>query len=182
MARINLLPWREQRREELKKLFFAMLAGSVLCSAMIMIFVHIMFAGRIDSQLERNAILKSEIAVLDGKIKEIKALKKTKEALISRMAIIQELQGNRTQTVHVFDDFVKVLPKGVHLREITRNNNLITLQGIADSNTNISALMRNITNSLWLSQPVLSEIKTEDDNGKRKSEFRLNSSLSRPEQ
>lgn len=177
MAHINLLPWRDELREERKNEFFAFLVGSGVVSLFIMIMVHVVMASRIDTQAERNHVLKVEIKLLDKKIAEIKQLKKLKAALIARMAIIQELQTNRAQVVHLFDDVVKVLPKGIHLYEVSRHGNQLTFSGFSDSNTNISKLMRNIDKSTWLSGPVLNEIKTEDKNGKRESEFTLNSSV-----
>ena len=175
MAHINLLLWREQLREERKKDFFVMLFGSGVMSVLIMLLVHLSMASRIDTQLEHNTLLTTEIKILGEKISKINQMKKLKAALIARMAIIQELQTNRPQVVHIFDDLVKVLPKGVHIFEIIRKGNIVTLSGFAESNTNISSLMRNINKSSWLERPILSEIKTEDKNGKRKSEFRLNS-------
>lgn len=177
MAHINLLPWREELREERKKEFLTLLIATGVISLLIMMLVHVFMASHISSQAERNRILESEIKLLDKKIAEIRQLKKLKSSLIARMAIIQELQANRAQVVHLFDEVVKILPKGVHLYEMARNGNQLTFSGFSDSNTNISKLMRNIDKSTWLSLPMLNEIKTEDKNGKRESDFTLNSSV-----
>ncbi len=173
MTRINLLPWRETQREESKRQFFAGLGVSVVATALVLLIIHMMINGRINHQNERNGLLTREITTLDHKIRQIKALKKQKEVLLTRMVIIQDLQANRPLIVHVFESLVKMLPKGVHLKRVKRVNDLITLYGNAESNTNVSKLMRNIDQSSWLTKPVLSEIKTDKVNGKYVSEFIL---------
>ena len=178
MKGINLLPWREQLREEKKRQFLTILIGAVIIAALIMIFIHVSFAKMIHAQKSHNRYIQQEVSKLDRKIRTINELKKHKAALLARMAIIQELQEERSQIVRLFDEIVNVLPKGVYLSKIERKNNLITLEGIAESNTNISQLMRRINNNVAaLGHSVLSEIKTDNTSGRRKNEFKLELSL-----
>lgn len=168
MTQINLLPWREKEREDKKRHFFVILGGAVVTSMLIMILSHVTFEKQIGHQLERNTQLEKEIKVFDRQIAAIAQLKKTKAALIARMKIIQELQANRPQAVHLFDEIVRVLPQGVHLSKIIRKGDIVTLVGQAESNTNVSDLMRNIEASRWLVSPILSEIKKDGNEKNQK--------------
>lgn len=179
MTRINLLPWREELREEQKREYSYMLAGSAVFSILIVALVHMVMNQKIDYQNERNTLLRNEINVVDRRIAEIRTLKEVKSSLLARMTMIQGLQANRPQMVHLFDDMVTVLPKGVHLEQVQRKNNSLTVQGFAESNATISQLMRKIYLSPWMANPDLNVIKTRDDNGKRSSEFQLNIEVSK---
>lgn len=181
MTKINLLPWRERLREERKRSFLMSLAATAGAAIVFMALVHLVIANQMSRQSVRNDFLRNEIVVLNQQINEIKDLQKQKEALIARMGIIQELQANRPQIVHLFDELIKILPKGVHLSNVVRRGDQVQLIGIAESNTNVSDLMRNINKSHWLAKPQLSEIKTETIKGKAMSEFKLGLALIHPD-
>ncbi|MFQ5760044.1 MAG: PilN domain-containing protein, partial [Acidiferrobacterales bacterium] len=122
----------------------------------------------------RNDFLKQEIAKVDKEIKEIKELKKQRRALIARMNVIYELQGDRTQVVHVFDDLVRKLPEGVYFNKLKQKGKAFTIIGVAQSNARVSALMRNLDASPWFSEPNLNVIKVKKGGSDRVSEFTLN--------
>jgi len=159
MARINLLPWREQRREERKQRFLVAL-GAVLAGAVALLFVGDQYLNAaIAQQGARNDFVRKEIAVLDARIKEIGELKKRRQELLERMKIIQDLQGNRPITARVFDQLVRTLPDGVHFTELKMTDKSIAISGAAESNNRVSALMRNLDASDWLDAPNLTEVK-----------------------
>ncbi|WP_455230047.1 PilN domain-containing protein [Geopseudomonas aromaticivorans] len=159
MARINLLPWREQRREERKQRFLVAL-GAVLVGAAALVFAGDQYLnGAIEQQNARNDYVRKEIAALDARIKEISELKKRREELLERMKIIQDLQGNRPVTARVFDQLVRTLPDGVHFTALKMTGKNIAIQGAAESNNRVSALMRNLDASDWLAAPNLTEVK-----------------------
>ncbi len=159
MARINLLPWREQRREERKQRFLVAL-GAVLVGAAALVFAGDQYLnGAIEQQNARNDYVRKEIAALDARIKEISELKKRREELLERMKIIQDLQGNRPVTARVFDQLVRTLPDGVHFNALKMTGKNIAIQGAAESNNRVSALMRNLDASDWLAAPNLTEVK-----------------------
>lgn len=173
MARINLLPWRETRRREQQKEFFTLmgLAGA-LCAAVVLL-THFEINGRIGHQDKRNQFLTNEIKVLDGKIAEIKKLDSTRQALIERMDVIQNLQAARPGVVHLFDELVKTLPEGVHLSSLKQSANNLQLSGQAESNARVSSYMRKIEESEWLANPSLGVIETRDTKRARISSFSL---------
>jgi len=162
MARINLLPWREQLRTERKREFGFMLVGGVVIAALLVGYWYWFNEDRIDYQRKRNAYLKNEIAVVDKQIKEIDKLEKTRNQLVGRMNVIQNLQVSRPQVVHLFDELVTTIPDGVYLTELTQSGKAVTVTGRAQSNARVSAYMRNIEQSPWLTKPKLSIIENKD--------------------
>ncbi|WNW13002.1 PilN domain-containing protein [Pseudomonas sp. DTU_2021_1001937_2_SI_NGA_ILE_001] len=159
MARINLLPWREQLREERKKRFITALVGVLVIAVAIVLLVDQTLSRAIDAQNARNAYLQGQLTQLDARIKEISELKSRRKQLLERMKIIQDLQGNRPIIGRVFDQLVRTLPDGVYFTDVKMNGNLIAINGVADSNNRVSDLMRNLDASDWLETPVLIEVK-----------------------
>lgn len=176
MANINLLPWREWERERKKKEFLAQLVG-VLVVAVLLVFGFGQFLdNNIDSQNGRNDFLERKIKDLDSKIAEIRDLRSQREDLLARMRIIQELQGNRSVIVRVFDQLVNTLAKGVHYTELAMIGPALEVAGVAESNNRISALMRNVDGSEWFASPNLKSIKEDPENvdyGEQASRFDL---------
>lgn len=159
MARINLLPWREQQREERKKRFITALAGVLVVAVAIVLLIDQSLSRAIDQQAARNTYLQGELAQLDVRIKEISELKARRKQLLERMKIIQDLQGNRPIIGRVFDQLVRTLPDDVYFSDVKMVGNLIAIHGVAQSNNRVSDLMRNLEASDWLESPVLIEVK-----------------------
>lgn len=159
MARINLLPWREQLREERKQRFLVALAGVLAISAGLVFLGGQYLNSAIEQQTARNDFVRKEIAVLDARIKEISELKTRRAQLLERMKIIQDLQGNRPIIGRVFDQFVRTLPDGVYFTELKMTGKSIAISGAAESNNRVSNLMRNLDSSDWLKAPNLTEVK-----------------------
>jgi len=170
MARINLLPWREEQRKEQTKQFIVLLSISALLTLALIVLVHVNISKTIGHQNYRNNILQTEINKLEAQLKEIKGLEETKEKLLSRMDVIQSLQQKRPQIVHVFDEIVRTVPEGIYLTAIKQAGNLFTITGVAESNGRVSAYMRNIDASEWLKSPKLKVIETKRKDG-RGNEF-----------
>lgn len=173
MARINLLPWRETRRSEQQKEFFTLMAMAAALCGLVVLLTHFEINGRIDHQKGRNQYLTNEIKILDGQIAEIKKLDSTRQALIERMEVIQNLQAARPGVVHLFDELVKTLPEGVHLSSLKQSGDKLALSGQAESNARVSSYMRKIQDSEWLASPSLGVIETRDTANSRISSFNL---------
>lgn len=173
MSQINLLPWREELRQQRKQRFLQALSGSAILSILAVISVHWAMSINIRGQEERAQILNQEIVILDGQIKEIKDIKEEKAKLLARMQIIQDLQTDRAYTVHMFDEIAKIVPEGAYLTSMTREEDQISLEGQSEANSWVSQLMRNMESSQWLSLPVLNEIKTNDGQAVYSRDFKL---------
>lgn len=163
MTEINLLPWREYRREKEKKLFTTMTLIGIIIAVVIVFLINYYAVHLKNNQTLRNEMMRVEITRFDEQIKEIKTLKQVREGLISRMSIVQNLQSTRTLMVHLFDELIKVMPQGVYVTKLERQNDVVSVWGYAESNTNISLLMRSIENNAWIHSPVLTEIKKMDE-------------------
>ncbi len=181
MARINLLNWREEKRKQIEQQFYTSLAGAAIAGIGVIFAMQIQLGTMIDYQESRNSYLKKEIKHVEKAIAEIKALEKKKAALLSRMNVIQALQSNRSDSVHMLDEIVKVVPEGVHLIKFNQKKNVLTFNGAAQSNARVSAYMRNVERAEWLKNPSLKVIQTKKK-GKSEgySEFTLMSQQASP--
>ena len=159
MARINLLPWRAERRKVRQKEFGVMLVLAALAGLALWFLVNTYYNNQIDGQNERNAYLQTEITQVDGKIKEIEELDKQKARLLARKEVIEQLQANRSQMVHLFDSLVRTIPDGVVLSNIKQEGEKLTLEGRSQSNARVSTYMRNLEGSGWMTRPELSIIE-----------------------
>jgi type IV pilus assembly protein PilN len=173
MPRINLLPWRAKERQERKKKFFVALGVAAVAGAAVVYVSKWTMEGWVSNQRNRNTILQKEIGELDKQIEEIKGLENQRERLVARMKVISELQRARPDVVHLFDEIVKAIPEGVHLTEIKQTGSRIELQGLAQSSTRVSTLMRNIDSSSYLSDPGLDVVQTVANGPEHQSQFRL---------
>jgi type IV pilus assembly protein PilN len=159
MAHINLLPWREELRQERQKRFYAALGAGFLFAAVILYAVVLYADGLIDEQTQRNQFLEQEIVKLDKKIREIKELEKQRDRLLARMQVIQELQESRPKIVKVFDSIARIMPEGVNLDSLTRSGNLLNFNGVAQSNARVSVFMQNIDENKEYDESRLQVIK-----------------------
>jgi type IV pilus assembly protein PilN len=173
-TRINLLPHRELKRAARKREFIFVAAGTVIFAVATALLAHTILAGMVDSQLAKNKFLKGEIAKVDKEIEEIQRLKEQTAALLARKQIVESLQANRTETVHLLDQLARQLPDGVYLKSVRQTENKINLTGYAQSNARIATLMRNLDGSPWLFNAELVETKAVQLNNLRVNEFSLN--------
>jgi len=170
MATINLLPWREELREERNKRFYVVIAAVVLVSAALGIFVSQIYSNAVSNQQSRNNYLTQESKSLDAKIAEIKELKETRSALIERMELIQALQGNRPVIVRIFDEIARSVPDELYFTKLEVKGERLIMEGVAASNKRISDLMRRFDQSEWFANPVLESVQSK---GESTNEFKL---------
>jgi len=180
MIRINLLPHREQARKERRQQFVSLAVLMVLAGAALWFVGSVLIGQKIDSQASSNEFLKSEIASLDKDIAEIARLKEQTQSLLARKQVIESLQGNRTQTVVVFNELVRQMPEGVFIKSLKQTGSGINITGYAQSNARVSQLMRNLDASPIFEKPVLQEIKAASFNRRQVGEFNLDVSIERP--
>lgn len=173
MARINLLPWRDQYREEKKKEFLGVLAGVAIFAGLASYLWVASIEGAIDNQRARNQILEKEIAFLQKQVEEIEKLKERRTELLDRMRVIQELQGTRPLIVRYFDEFVRAMPDGVYLTVLNRTGNTMKMEGVAESNNRVSSFMRNLDQSNWFIAPNLTSVSAAPDEGEQSSSFEM---------
>ncbi len=171
MPKINLLPWRESERKRKRREFFLSIGAALATAALVTLLGRWQMSSAIAHQEERNGVIKEEIAELDKQIQEILGLEDQKRRLLARMEIIETLQRSRPEIVHVFDEVVRVLPEGVYLTYLKQSGTRFEIRGVAQSSTRVSAFMRNIDGSEWLSNPQLRIVQTSGDGGGRGAAF-----------
>jgi len=159
MARINLLPWRAERRKQREREFYGMLGFAALAGVLLSMLIWFYYDRQISGQQDRNAFLTAEIEKVKAQNKEIDELDKKKDRLLARKKVIEELQANRSQMVHLFDSLVRTIPDGVVLASLKQEGEVLTLEGRSQSNARVSAYMRNLESSGWMTNPDLSIIE-----------------------
>ncbi len=182
MAKINLLPWREQRRSGREREFYMMLGAAAIAAVLAWLLWGYWMGMRVDNQEARNTYLKGEIHQLEGKLTEIKELENTKSKLLARKQIIEQLQASRSQMVHLFDELVKTIPEGVRLTSLKQTGDTLALQGVAQANGNVAAYMRNLDISPWMKSSDLQRTEVKGGDQSNRYEFGLNVRLRSPDQ
>jgi type IV pilus assembly protein PilN len=185
MAKINLLPWRTERRKQREREFYMMLAMTGVAALAVLIGAILWMGHLIDDQNGRNTYIQGEIKALDKQIAEIADLDKTRSQLLTRKEIIEQLQSNRSQMVHLFDEMVKTIPDGVRLTSMKQAGDTLTLEGVAESNARVATYMRNIDVSPWMGRTDLRKIENKaggkDADKKMPYVFSLDVKLRKPE-
>lgn len=163
MARINLLPWRAERRVQRQREFYVMLGAAAIAGLLLSFLLWFHYDRQVSGQTARNDFLKDEIAKVQAQNKEIEKLDEQKRRLLARKDVIEKLQANRSQMVHLFDSLVRTIPDGVMLSNIKQEGEVLTLEGRAQSNARVSAYMRNLETSGWMTKPELSIIEAKPE-------------------
>lgn len=180
MATINLMPWREELRSELKKEFLVFTGLVAALGAVIIFSWQMTLNSEIDYQSSRNQYLQQNISKLNQQVKEIADLRKQKAELVARMDVIQSLQGNRPEIVHIFDQIVRTLPDGVFFNDLVRSDKLLTIRGTAESNNRVSSLMRQLDASEWFTDPNLTGVTANRAAGEYANDFQLRVAITPP--
>jgi type IV pilus assembly protein PilN len=179
MIRINLLPHREERRKQQQQQFFILLTFVLVIGAAVWFVVHSYLDEQLQTQQARNQYLQVEIVKLDKQIAEIQKLKEQTAALLARKRVVETLQSNRSEVVHLLDQLVRQLPDGVYLKAVKQTGTRVTITGLTESQARVSTLMRNLESSAHLEDPGLVEIKAVQQGRLRANEFILNISITR---
>jgi len=173
MIRINLLPHRELKRAARRRQFNFMLVAALASAIGVAALGQTLISARQANQETRNRYLEQEIAKLDIQIGEIKKIREQTQALLERKQVVETLQSNRTEVVHLFDEMIRQLPEGLYLKAIKQSGGRVQLQGYTQSSARVSSLMRNLDASPWFEDPKLVEIKAATVNNLRANEFNL---------
>lgn len=179
MIRINLLPHREVRRKQQQQQFFILLAFVVVVGGAVWFVVHTYLDEQLQTQQARNKYLQDEIVKLDKQIAEIRKLKEQTAALLARKRVVETLQSNRSEVVHLLDQLVRQLPDGIYLKGVKQIGTRVTITGLTQSQARVSTLMRNLESSPHLENPGLVEIKAVQQDRQRANQFILNINVTR---
>lgn len=173
MAHINLLPWRESQRVEQKRNYLTMLAGIAILALGLMFGVGTIVDSMIANQGKRNQFIEQKIVTLDAQIEKIKDIKKDKQAIEQRMALIEQLEASRNAVPRVLDELVKLVPPGLSFRSFSRKGNQVEVLGVSESNNRLADFMRQLEQSEVFSSGVLSSIVADTSALEAVSDFKL---------
>ena len=173
MAKINLRPWREELRAEMQRQFVVMIAGAAVVAVGLVFLWQAHVNNAISDQESRNNYIDNAMTELEEEIAEIEDLRERREELLSRMQVIQDLQGLRPVIVRAFDEMVQTLPDGLYYTRLEKRGERISLVGMAESNSRISSLMRNFERSDWFDDPNLTNVSSADRRRAGYSEFNM---------
>ena len=180
MARINLLPWRAERRKQRQREFGVMLGMAALGGVLLSLLVWFYYDMQVSGQMDRNAYLQAEITKVKAQNAEIDRLDEQKNRLLARKAVIEQLQAKRSQMVHLFDDLVRTIPDGVRLSSVKQAGDQLTIEGMTQSNARVSSYMRNIEAAEWLARADLGVIEIKGDDKAMPYFFRMNATATKP--
>ena len=181
MARINLLPWREERRKLRQNEFYAILAGAAIAGLLVFGGIWYQYKLQIDGQNARNQYLTEQIGLLDEKIKKIEELDRRRATLIARKNVIEQLQANRWQLVRIFDDLVRTMPEGVRLTSVKASGEQLTLEGVAESNARVSSYMKNLEVANLIKDPDLAIVEAKGPDRRSRYVFTLRVTIKKPQ-
>ena len=160
MVRINLLPWREERRKQRQQEFYLMMGGAVGVGVLLSGLIWAYFNGQISGQQDRNAFLDAEIKKVEVQIADIAELKNKHQSLLARKEVIEQLQGDRYKMVHLFDAMMRTVPAGLVLTGLKQEGETMTLSGRAQSNARVASYMRNLESAGWMKNPQVTVIES----------------------
>ena len=180
MAHVNLLPWRAERRKQREREFYMQLVTAFVVGVGVLLLWMFWMNQRIDNQNERNTYLQNEIKQLDVRNAKIKDLEKVRAHLLARKQIIEQLQADRSQMVHLFDELVKTIPTSSRLTGLKQSAQALSLDGVAQSNSSVAEYMRNIESSPWMGHADLRKTENTHDASRMPYAFGLNVTLNRP--
>ncbi|WP_179998862.1 PilN domain-containing protein [Acinetobacter sp. YH12239] len=149
MAKINLLPWREELREQRKKQFVYICIAVVLLAILSVLAAWFFLNHKLQDQEQANQLIVSTNQSLDVQLKSLEGLQERRNAVIERMKLIQGLEGQRPVTVRLVDELVRVVPETVYLTKFTRTGNKFTIEGKAESPNAVAELLRGLEASQW---------------------------------
>jgi len=173
VATINLLPWREEAKQARQTQFNLMIGVTFFVAILISVLIAYFIDGAISLQNEKNQYIQSEITKVDQKLKEIEQLREAKNNLKKRMDLIERLQNTRNLSTHLLDTIASVISPGVYLDSVERKGNSLWIKGLAESNNHLANMLRNIENSQWLTNPLVQQIKVENDAVRQLNSFSL---------
>ncbi len=177
MIRVNLLPYRQLQREAKQREFNLMAVFTGIAAIAAVFLGNTYINSKIEAQVERNQRLEAETAKLDKEIADIKELKNQIRVMLERKQVVENLQTNRNQSVVILDELSRQLPDGMYFKSIKQQGGTIVLEGVTDTNARVATLVRNLTNSNWLTSPSLVEIKSVSASNVKQNLFTLNAAI-----
>lgn len=164
MAKINLLPWRDELREKRKKEFIAVCIGAALIGVLAVTLAWFYYNHKLQDQEQANQLVISTNQNLDVQLKSLEGLQEQRNAIVERMKLIQGLQSQRPVAVRLVDELVRVTPSSMYLTKVARIGNKFTFEGKAESPNTVAEFLRNLEASPWYRNAFMNSFLAVEEN------------------
>ena len=164
MAKINLLPWRDELREQRKKQFIAMCVGVAILGLVTVMLTWLYFGHKLNDQEQANQLITSTNQTLDSQLKTLDGMQERRNAIIERMKLIQGLESQRPVTVHLIDELVRVVPSSMYITKFNRTGDKFTIEGRAESPNTVAELLRGMEASPWFRNAFMNSFLAAEEN------------------
>ena len=158
MTTINLLPWRERRGKRRRRVFAGSIAASLVGAVGTVAGIGLLLDARIVEARQDNARSTERLGVLDSQLAGLADLGERTAVLETQLGAIGRIQAERLDTVRVFNELARTLPPGLRYTALARRGTAISVRGIADAESSVSALMRSLERSPEFANPSLQNI------------------------
>ena len=145
IPKINLVPWREIRRIRKNEQFRRALILVTVLSAGLVGGAYIYEKGKLNHQKAINDDVKNRISILDADIVKITALENEQRALLDKVAIINDLHGNRATLVRFVEYLARTSAGLVYFERVTLSGEMLTLTGVSRSSADVSRFSQSIS-------------------------------------
>jgi len=172
MIQINLLPWRAQARQIQKVQFIFLSIFFFILAILAIIVSHIYFSMQLSNQLHLNEYLQSEIDKEQLQLTNLSDKQKDKVQLETQMHYIINLYNQSYDAIRLMNELPPLVPESIFLDKIARNANLISLNGIAQSDYDVTLFKQNLDKSPFFSNPIVNQISSEKNS--RQASFEIN--------
>lgn len=161
MPEMNLLPWREQRRQAALRRLQGRLLGVGLLAALIT-----WMADHLGQQAQRRqtlayASIQQGIERSDLQLARISQLKAEREQVQYNAQTLENLQDKRWLLADFLEQLERAVPEGVYLTTVTRQGTHLQVHGLARSGSLVAQLLRNLSSALGVAQ--MQQMKAVDE-------------------
>ncbi len=150
LYRINLLPWRENQREEHRRRFIGLIVLGLFVALGVQWSIGKFYEYQQDQQQDRLDYLTHYIAELDQRIEAMKIAEQEHSKILERLKVVEGLQRGRNKTTEFMNLMPATIPEGVYVDKIKMNDLEIEISGISDSTPRLATMLDNMERSAKL--------------------------------
>lgn len=145
MIRINLLPFRAARKKENIRRQVSVFFLCLLLVMVVLVWVHFYLGSKQERLTTNVSDTKKELALYKRKNAEIQEIRKKLKDLEMRQNVIQDLEKQRFEPVHILDELTdKIVPERMWLTRLTIKGNQMDVDGIALDNKTVADFIDNL--------------------------------------
>ena len=160
MIRINLLPFRTDRKKENVRRQVSLFLLSLVLVLLVLFYYNWSLNSKIGKLTKKIATTNAELTKYNEINKEIARIKKNLEVLRKKMAVIAQLESDRHAPVVLMDTMTQVLvEKRMWFTDLSVSDNSVDISGIALDEKTVADFMVRLQNSGLFSNVELRSVK-----------------------